>query len=362
MHTPSRQIDRRQWLRQMTAFALPSTLLAGAALLQTSQAHGKTRRLKVLLNTGFSSPQAWLWHALAAGYFAAEGIELELTPGGGAYTAAPRLAAQGFDFAYGDINALIETCARRSEPGPRAVYMMFNASPSCVVVDAEGPIRHPRQLLGKRLIGHDSDVGLRTFGAVCHAQGMQLAQMDVSSAWAGMSGMVEDVLAGRAGGAFGYESTFTGALVASNPGLLNRVRFLRFVDWAPDLYGSALMASPAMLREEPDIVRRMVRAVNRGVQDMLNQPDVAFESVLRAHPGLSRHAEHARLKATLALEMNPALPTGHSPTGLGEADMARLQRSIGAMVQGNQLPRTPTADEVFTADHLPPLAQRRRTA
>ena len=57
------------------------------------------------------------------------------------------MAQGGFDLAYGDVNALIELCARRPEVAPRGVYMMFNASPSCVLVAADGPVQHPRQLL-----------------------------------------------------------------------------------------------------------------------------------------------------------------------------------------------------------------------
>jgi NitT/TauT family transport system substrate-binding protein len=345
---------RRNWLMHMATGALLSPLFAPSI----SRAQRPTKRLRLLLNTGFSSPQAWLWQALAQGYLAAEGIELDLTPGAGAYTAAPRMLDGNYDLAYGDVNSLIDVCAKRPETAPRGVYMMFNASPSCVLVAADGPIRHPRDLVGQRLIGHDSDVALRTFGALCHAQGIDPRAIQVDSAWAGMTGMAEDVVAGRAAGAFGYVSTFTGSIVSANPQLLKRVRFLRYADWAPDLYGSVLMASQRLLREEPDVVTRVVRALNRGVMDLMRQPEPAFESVMRAHPGLPRAAERARLQATLDLEMNPELPAGHRQTGLGDIDVPRLERGIALMMRGSALPRTPGAQEIFTAAHLPPASAR----
>lgn len=330
------------------------TLIAPLCMPSSVQAQRPLRRLRLLLNTGFSSPQAWLWQALAQGYLAAEGIELELTPGAGAYTAAPRMADGGFDLAYGDVNSLIEVCAKRPEVAPRGVYMMFNASPSCVLVAADGPIRVPQHLVGQRVIGHDSDVALRTFGALCHAQGLNPATIEISSAWSGMNGMAEDVVAGRAAGAFGYVSTFTGAIVAADPGLLKRVRFLRFADWVPELYGSVLMASPRLQREEPETLTRVVRALHRGVLDMLRQPSVTFEAVLRGNPGLPREAELARLQATLELEMNRALPTGARRAETGHVDAKRLERSIALMVRGSTLPRTPATSEVFTPAFLPP--------
>lgn len=314
----------------------------------------------MLLNTGLSSPQAWLWLAVGKGYLAEEGIELDLTPGAGAYTAAPRMIDGGFDLAYGDVNALIEVCARQPDAAPRGVYMMFNASPSCVLVSGEGPIRHPQQLIGQRVVGHGSDVALRTFGALCRHLNLDARRVAVADAWAGMAGMAEDVLAGRAAGAFGYVSTFTGALAASDPALGRRVRFLRYADHVPDLYGSVVMASPRLLRDEPEVLTRVVRALNRGVTDMLRDPQAGLDAVARVAPGLHRGAEGARLRATLELEMNPALPADSRRSDLGDVDVARLARSIALMVSASALPRTPAADEIFTRAHLPAAAERMR--
>lgn len=345
-------MSRRAWLLRGAGLAVASPCLV--------QAQQPTRTLRMLLNTGTSSPLAWLWLAISRGYLAAQGITLDLTPGAGAYTAAPRMADDAFDLAYGDVNALIELCARRPEAAPKGVYMMFNASPSCVLVAADGPLRHPGQLIGQRLIGHGTDVALRTFGALYRQLNLDAGKVPTSQAWAGMAGMAEEVLSGPAAGAFGYESTFTGALTAADPSLLQRVRFLRHADFVPDLYGSVVMASRRMLRDEPELVSSVVKALNRGVVDMLRDPEAGLEVVLRASPGLHREAERARLRATLDLEMNPARPEGASPVALGDVDLARFQRSIALMVAGSGLARTPSAQEVFTQAHLPPTADRAR--
>ncbi len=350
--TPLSSSTRRSWLKTLAAAALTGPLALPA--------RSAPRRLRMLLNTGFSSPQAWLWLALGRGYLAKQGIALDLTPGAGAYTAAPRMVQGGYDLAYGDVNALIELCARRPEAAPRGVYMMFNASPSCVLVAAGGPVRHPSQLQGLRLVGHDSDVALRTFGALCGHLGLDTGRMQVADSWSGMAGMAEDVLAGRAGGAFGYVSTFTGALTAADPALLKRVHFLRYADFVPDLYGSVVMASQALLRQEPELVTRLLAALNQGVVDMLRDPTAALDAVVQQVPGLHRPPEHARLMATLALEMNPALPQPGQAPLLGGVDTARLERSITLMAAGSALPRKPSAHEVFTAAHLPSAQERTR--
>jgi NitT/TauT family transport system substrate-binding protein len=340
---------RRSWLQ--LALAAGTVAAAPAVFAQPRRV-----RLRLLLNTSVSSPQAWLWLAQQRGHLEREGIELDLTPGAGAYTAAPRSIEGGHDLAYGDVNSLIEEVARRPDAAPRGVFMMFNASPSCIAVRADGPLRQPKDLPGRRLIGHDTDVALRTFGALCLHQGVDRQQVTVDGTWSGMAGMVEDVLAGRADGAFGYVSTFTGALTSADPALLQRVRFLTYAEFAPDLYGSVLMASRRLLREEPAVVTRLVRAVHQGVLDMQRDPEAGLDALARVAPRLDRQAERARLQATLNLEMNPALPAGVRRLPTGPVDDARLARAIGLMARATGLPRVPAPHEVFTHEHLPPAA------
>ncbi len=336
--------------RKVLGLALAASALATPPLLQ---AQSPKVRLRLLLNTGISSPQAWLWLAQSRGYLDEAGIELDLTPGAGAYTAAPRMIDGGYDLAYGDVNALIEEVARRPDAAPRGVFMMFNASPSCIAVRAGGPIHQPKDLIGRRLIGHDSDVALRSFRALCLHQGIDHQQVKVDSAWAGMAGMVEDVLAGRADGAFGYVSTFTGALTSADPALLKRVRFMTFAEFAPDLYGSVLMASRRLLRDNPVVVTRLVHAVQRGTADMLREPEAGMKALARVSPGMDNPAERARLKATLDLEMNPAWPKGAPKVALGDVEDARMTRAIGLMARAAALPRVPALAEIFTREHLP---------
>jgi len=121
-----------------------------------------------------------------------------------------------------------------------------------------------------------------------------------------------------------------------------------------------LMASPRLLHEEPEWVARLLVAVNRGVIDMIREPDAALAALGRVAPGLDSDAERVRLQATLALEMSNELPNGARQPSVGDVDPARLVRGIALMVQGSGLPRTPAATDVFTWAHLPPADARAR--
>lgn len=313
----------------------------------------------MLLNTGYSGPQGWLLLARDNGHLAREGVEIDFTPGAGAYTAAPRMVDGGFDLAYGDVNSLVEVVARRPERAPVGVFMLFNASPSTIAVRADGPVRQPKDLEDRTVVGHASDVALRTFGAFCEAAGVDRRRVRVQEAYDGMRGMVEAMLrADEVHGVFGYVSTIVGAMAPFDRAIQSRLRFLRYADVVPDLYGSVLMASRALREQEPALVARIVRAFNHGLADLLRDPDAGIAAVARQSPGIDRVAERQRLQATLELEM--AHPEGRT-LGIGDVDPARLGRAIALVARTNTLPRTPALHEVMVRDFLPAAPARVRT-
>ncbi len=120
------------------------------------------------------------------------------------------------------------------------------------------------------------------------------------------------------------------------------------------------MAAPRLLREEPALVAGLLRAFNRGVLDMLRDPEAGLAVLAQAAPDFHRAAERARLRATLDVELSAAFPADTRQTQIGDVDAARLARSIALMVQGSRLPRSPAPAEIFTAAHLPAAAQRAR--
>jgi NitT/TauT family transport system substrate-binding protein len=236
---------------------------------------------------------------------------------------------------------------------------MFNASPSTIAVDPAGPIRSPKDLEGKALIGHASDVALRTFSAFCTSTGVDRTRVTVNPDGGGMLGMVDSVIGSRSlHGVFAYVSTLDAAIAAGNRDPDRTVRHLRFAEHAPDLYGSALMVSRRMLREEPEMVRALVRGINRALADTAADPAVAIDALARRYPGLRREIDHRRLVGTLKAEM--AHPEG-ARIGIGDMDDARLARLIARIVAVKKLPKTPAVAEIFDRAFLPPDGERIRS-
>jgi NitT/TauT family transport system substrate-binding protein len=308
-----------------------------------------------VLNTAYSGPQAWLLLAQDKGYLAETGLDIAFTTGEGAFTAAPRMVAQGFDFGYGDVNSLVEVVSKGSGDTPVGVFMMFNASPSTIAVRADGPIKGPADLKGRTLSGHATDVALRTFGAFCETTGLDRAGVAIQTFDGSMRAQVEAMLAGRFDGVFGYVSTITAAMASAGIDAKEKLRFINYARHTPDLYGSCLMATRRMIREEPKAVAALVRAINRGLVDVLKDKDAAIDAVVRRDPAVRHAVDKLRLQTTLDVEMSHA---EGKTLGIGDVDEARLLRSIQLVARTNGLPRAPALADIFDRSFLPSMAER----
>jgi NitT/TauT family transport system substrate-binding protein len=338
-------LTRRDWLRL-------STLALSAAAVPL-RAQGKP--LKMLLNSGYSGANAFFLLAQDKGYFKEAGVEVAFTPGAGAYTAAGRMMQEGFDVGYGDVSALIEAVSAEPETSPVAVYMVFNASPSVLVVKAGGKVELPYDLVGRTLVGHATDVALNTFPVFAAHARIDPEEMTIATTEAGMGTMLQDLVAGKCDAVFGYNSTIRAAAAAEKIDADKQLRFFKYEDLLSDFYGSAIMVRRSLLTESPEAVRGLLRAVTRGLRDAILQPDSAMDALVKRDPKANRAIEKARLQNTLDGEMSH--PEG-TRIGIGDFDEGRLATNIVQMVEGRKLKRVPGILEVFNRDYLPPINER----
>ena len=338
-------LTRRDWLRLSTA----SIAAAGWPL------RAQTRPVKLLLNSGFSGANAFFPLAEEKGYFKEAGIDVTFTAGRGAYTAASRMMAEGFDVGYGDVNALIETVSSEPLRSPVAVYMMFNSTPSVLVVKNGGPVELPYDLVGRTLVGHASDVALNTFPIFAGHARIDPDEMTIATSEATMGAMLKDLVAGKSDAVFGYHSTVRAAAAAEKIDVEKELKFFRYQDLLDDCYGSAIMVSRSFLSESPDVVRGLLRAVTLGLRDAILQPEGAMDALTRRDPKSDRAIERARLQDTLDGEM--AHPEGQR-IGIGDFDEGRLATNIVQMVEARKLQRVPGIFEIFNRDFLPPINER----
>ena len=326
-------------------------LLTGLATLATAQAQAETK-LRVVLNWKYQGPQGMFFLAQDRGYFAAEGLDVAFDQGNGSGAAVPLVANGTYDLGFGDINALVELVARKPEGTPIAVYAMFNQPPFTIAVRADSAIHTPKDLEGKTLGGAANDGALKLWPAFCRIAKIDCSGVTITTMQPNLREQM--LMSKQVDGVFGYVNTilFSAKLMRVDA---SQLRFINFGDYGMDLYSNAIIASRKLVQDDPKAVEGFVRAVNRGLQDTIKDPDAAIAAVIKREPLLKAAVERERLDATLRAEMNhPEI----KQIGLGAVDPARLQHSIDILVDADGLPHTPTPEQIFTPAFLPPADQR----
>ncbi len=340
-------LTRRQWLRVSAGVAL------GAAWSRPARAQAGP--LRMLLDSGYSGANSFFLLAADKGYLKGAGVDLSFTPSGGDYSAPRRMMADGFDVGYGDINALIEAVSEDPVGSPVAVYMVFNSTPSALVVRAEGPVQLPYDLLGRRVVGRSSDVALHTFGVYAAHARINLDDVTVAPSEEKLGVLLRELMDGKADALVGYSTDIRAAAAAAKIDADADLKFFKYEDLMTEFYGSAVMVSRALASQSPEVVRALLQAFTRGLKDAILQPDAAIDAVARRDPSIDRDTELARLQGTLDGEM--AHPEGER-IGIGEVDDGRLAANVVQMVEVRKLARVPGILEVFSHDFLPPINER----
>lgn len=334
------------------SLALAAALAAGGPLALGAVPAQSAEKLKMVLNWKYQGPQGWFFMAQDKGYFTREGIDLAMDQGNGSSAPIPLVANGTYDVGFGDINALIEFAARKPEDAPVAVYVLYNQPPFTVAVKASSPIKTPKDFEGQTLGGAANDGALKLFPAFCALAKIDCSKVKITNMQPNLREQM--LMQGQVAGAFGYVNTirFSAKLIGVKD---EDIRFINYGDYGMDLYSNGILVSQKLVKDKPQIVKGLVKAINQGIVDALKDPDAAVAAVAKREPLLNVKVERERFDFTIKDEMNhPEL----AKLGLGDVDDERLKTSIAVLVDANSLPRTPTVAEVFNRSFLPPKAER----
>jgi NitT/TauT family transport system substrate-binding protein len=113
--------------------------------------------------------------------------------------------------------------------------------------------------------------------------------------------------------------------------------------------------SQKLLKEKPDAVRGLVKALNRAILEVAKDPDAGIALLKKIEPLTNADIEKQRLVYTIANQLSTPET---AKLGLGDLDDARLQGAITTVADAYKLPRSPAPTEIFDRSFLPPKADR----
>lgn len=330
-----------------------TVLLAALVLLALPFDSSAQTKLKMVLNWTYQGPQGIFFLAQDRGYFKAEGIELQMDQGKGSGAAVAEVARGTYQVGFGDINSVIQLAATRPKEAPVGVYMIYSEPPFSIASRKSAGIVRPRDLEGRSLAAPAGSATLRLLQLVAEKEGFDASKVRIVNASANL--LEQMMVRGQVDAVAGFISTI--AMASKSLGLDpdKDLNWIRYSQHGVNLYGNALVVSRDLVNASPEVVRGLVRAVNRGVADTVANPDAAIEALMRREPLLKRDIEKELLLRTMQVEMTH--PEARE-IGFGAINPERMARSIEQVRATFELPRSPALGEVFNAAFLPPRAER----
>lgn len=323
-----------------------------AALLPAAAIAAEPVKIKFTLDWRFEGQSAPALVAKAKNYFAQEGLDVEIDAGSGSAAAVTRVATGAYDMGFADFNALIEQEAKTPGTGIKAIYMVYNTTPAAIFVDKKTGVVKPADLAGKTLAAPVFDGGRKGWPIFAKANGLAVDAIK----WQTVEPAIRETLLARGNvdGITGFY--FTSMLNLEARGMKpEQFNVLRYADYGVELYGNAIIASPKLLKEQPNAVKGFLRAFNKALKETLSQPEMAVAIVKERDPLINADLEVRRLK----MAMENVYPTPETKKlGLGAVNNDRLKRTIGEVVSAFGLANTPEASSLFSSEFLPPLADR----
>lgn len=309
--------------------------------------------IRFQLDWRFEGPSAPFLMAAEKGYFAEEGLDVQIDSGSGSAGAINRVASGAYEMGFGDLNALVEFLAENPDgPGIQGVYIVYDGTPTSVFVRKDSGIESPADLAGKTIAAPAFDTGYRAWGVFAAANGLEADAVE----WQNVDPTLRETLLTRGDVDAITGFYFTSLLNLEERGLSeDALTIMPFPEYGVPLYGNAIIASEAFAEEHPEAVQGFLRAFNRALGETLEDPDAAIEYVKNRDGLIDVEMETRRLK--LALESVVDTPDTREH-GVGGVDDERLAQAIQLVADAYDLPTLPSPDKVFTSRYLPPVEER----
>jgi NitT/TauT family transport system substrate-binding protein len=310
----------------------------------------QAQQVKFMMDWAWQGPQAFALVAMKKGYFAEEGVTVQVDRGFGSGRVPVELAAGTYQMGFADINPTIKLMAEKPETGLLVVAVLNDASPLVAIVKADSAIKTPKDLEGKKLAAPEFDSGRQLFPAFAKKAGIDASKVEFLSV---KPELREPMLVqGQADGITGFVTS--GVQSLEKIGLpRSQQRIFYYKDFGADFYGSSIITTKKFAEENPKAVAGVVRALIRGFNYAIKNPDEAM-AMLKEHEQLT-DVPLEKDRWIMSIEQLIATPNVKA-NGLSSVSMPRLQETIQLVEDAYKIPNKLKAEDIYTTKFLPPAA------
>jgi NitT/TauT family transport system substrate-binding protein len=275
--------------------AAAASALNSAAVAPASAAE----KVQIRFTWKLKGEYAPLFVALDRGYYAAEGLDVDLAEGSGAETVVKMIGLGADKVAYGPATVVAEAINQGLPVQVVAVYQ--SEVPIGLASFPDVPLTTPKDLEGKRLgvtTGETFANLLATFARVNHVNLAKLNTIQMNAATRGAQFIARKL-------------DVTSLYLSNELPLLEKkagVKFnvLKMADFSLKVMGASFWVNPAFAKANPETVRKLLRATARGYVEAKKDYRAAAEIMEKHMPvKIDRDVLEQQVAATLDSTSDP---------------------------------------------------------
>lgn len=338
-------MSNRLTMRTMIRAGLTACILATAtgAASPANAADTKVTFALDFIPLGRHAP----WYAaLAQGYFKDEGLDVTIVPSKGTAEVIQSVQSGASDIGLIDVPALV--LARAGGATLKMVSVQYQKSPYAIFsLDKGANVTTARQLEGLNLGSGAGSFTPKIIQGFMAQQGLDPGKLQITNVApparasmliTGQIPAIEFFAMARPGleaGAKSAGATLTTFLLA---------------DHGLDLYSNGIAARQEYIKDNPEVMKRFVRAALRGWKFTFDNPQKAAELQSRMVAGLKEESIVPEIAVLRALAVTPDTLAN----GLGSFDPAKMQKSLDFTVKYIGVSGTgPAARDLYETGFLP---------
>lgn len=310
-------------------------LLAPAALLavllvsgsaQTQPQRTTADRVNYATSFGNFGRDSYIYVAIEKGYMRQADIDVSVTSGTGSVDGIKLVGAGRLDFTPVDAGTLVVTRANERIP-VRAVSVVHQNTMSAIFSLQETGIRRPADLVGKTIADAPGSTVRVLFPLYAKKVGVDVGRVSFRDA---APPALPALLASKQVDAVG-QFVVGRPLFAAAAG--KPISVLRYSDRIPGLLGIVVIARDEMIRSNPGLVRRFVRALNRGLEYSILHPAEAAAIHKKYQPLINEDISRRELE----IQKFFVQTRGTRQFGVGYIDLQKVKSTRSVIVNGFKL-------------------------
>ena len=268
------------------------------------------------------------------GIYTAEGIDLTINEGRGSANTVQVVAAGSDTFGLADSSSVILAATKGADV--KSVMSLLNSTGFSVVSLAEAGIKTPKDLEGKSMAVTAGDPLGQLFQALAAVNKVDtskitLIQVDPAAKVVTVLEKRADALLGGADDQY---------FLIKQKGM--QPAALRFSEWGANIVGMTIMTRTELVKSNPDLIRRFVRATAKSWEEAKKNPGAAVDAALKAKPDLNRQSTLEQLMVDIEL-----LDSKNSKGRVGWGAQADWDQTLMLLKQYREL----KTDLAWTAFH-----------